>query len=237
MQNGQKWWEFKMQSTNEAELYLYIEIADWGGGYSAHSAQSFKAELDNLGNIDVLNMYINSPGGDVFEGAAIYNMLKRKEFFKRVYIDGLAASIVSMIATVGDEVIMPSNTMMMIHNAWGVRQGNHIALRKAADDLERITSSMKQAYLEKSAGKLDEETLTNLMDSESWLTAQKCHDYGLCDKIIGAKQIAAKWDGSFFNAKNYRNVPKDLLAVNNSADETYLKEMMLYIERVKNKIQ
>lgn len=238
MLDSKKWWEFKMQATNEAELYLYIEIADWGGGYCAHSAQSFKAELDSLGNIDVLNMYINSPGGDVFEGSAIYNMLKRKPFFKNVYIDGLAASIVSMIATVGDKVIMPSNTMMMIHNAWGTRQGDHILLRKAADDLERITGSMKQAYLEKSNGKLDEETLTKLMDDTTWLSAQECFDYGLCDEVVGAKQIAAKWDGSIFNAMNCRNLPENVLNYSKTRIENSVKtEEKLFSERIKNKLK
>ena len=92
-----KYWEFKNKTNNEADLYLYIEIADWGGGYAAHSAQSFKNELDGLGEIDVLNIYINSPGGDVFEGISILNMLKRKKCVKNVYIDGLAASIASAI--------------------------------------------------------------------------------------------------------------------------------------------
>ena len=75
-----KYWEFKAKANDptEADLYLYIEIASWGGGYCAHSAQSFKSELDALGDINVLNVYINSPGGDVFEGNSIYNMLKRK---------------------------------------------------------------------------------------------------------------------------------------------------------------
>jgi len=119
MLQSKKWWEFKMQAGNEADLYLYIEIASWGGGYCAHSAQSFKDELDNIGAIDTLNIYINSPGGDVFEGNTIYNMLKRKTYTKNVYVDGIAASIASIIAMAGDKIIMPSNTMMMIHNARG----------------------------------------------------------------------------------------------------------------------
>ena len=87
-----KYWEFKNKSNNEADLYLYIEIASWGGGYTAHSAQSFKDELDGLGNIDVLNIYINSPGGDVFEGISILNMLKRKKFLEVIpYTDSIPA--------------------------------------------------------------------------------------------------------------------------------------------------
>lgn len=205
-EKNKKYWEFKAKSKDEADLYLYIEIASWGGGGYAHSAQSFKRELDALGEIKILNVYINSPGGDVFEGNAIYNMLKRKaqKCTLNIYIDGLAASIASVIATAG-RVIMPNNTMMMVHNAWAYTVGNAQELRKFADTLDKINLTIKQAYLNKAEGKLDEVAITELMDNEIWLTAQECFDYGLCDEIIGEKQIAAKFDMSLL--KNYKNVP------------------------------
>ena len=90
-----KYWEFKNKSDIESDLYLYSEIDSWGDGEYAHSAKSFKNELDALGDIGTLNIYINSPGGDVFEGVSIANMLKRKKCVKNIYIDGLAASIAS----------------------------------------------------------------------------------------------------------------------------------------------
>ena len=80
----------------------------------------------------------------------------------------------------GDKIIMPSNAMMMIHNA-GLTIGNSKDLRKLADDLIKVNASIRQAYLDKAGDKLDEETLINLMDNETWLTAQECFDYGLCD--------------------------------------------------------
>lgn len=202
---SKKYWEFKNKSNNEADLYLYIEIASWGGGYAAHSAQSFKQELDDLGNIDTLNIYINSPGGDVFEGVTIMNMLKRKKCTKNIYVDGLAASIASVIAMSGDNIIMPSNAMMMIHNAWTVAMGNSNEFRKLADDLEKINTSIRQAYLDKAGDKLDEATLINLMDNESWLTAQECYDYGLCDQVGENTSIAAKFDLNVLS--KYRNTP------------------------------
>ncbi|ARE87108.1 head maturation protease, ClpP-related [Clostridium formicaceticum] len=207
MPENKKYWEFKNKSADEADLYLYIEVASWGGGYYAHSAKSFKRDLDALGDIKTLNIYINSPGGDVFEGNAIYNMLKRKakNCQINVYIDGLAASIASVIAMAGN-VFMPSNAMMMVHNAWCLTWGNAKELRDTANALEKIDTSIKQTYLNKAGDKLDEETLTDLLDNETWLTAQECLDYGLCDEIIGEKQVAAKFDNSIF--KNYRNVPK-----------------------------
>lgn len=200
-----KYWEFKNKTSTEADLYLYIEIASWGAGYSAHSAQSFKQELDDLGEIETLNIYINSPGGDVFEGNTIMNMLKRKKCTKNVYIDGLAASIASVIAMAGDKIIMPSNAMMMIHNAWTYAIGNSKDLRKLADDLDKVNASIRQAYLDKAGDKLDEETLINLMDNETWLTAQECFDYGLCDVVGEDKNIAAKFDLNLLN--QYKNIP------------------------------
>lgn len=200
-----KYWEFKNKTSTEADLYLYIEIASWGAGYSAHSAQSFKQELDDLGEIETLNIYINSPGGDVFEGNTIMNMLKRKKCTKNVYIDGLAASIASVIAMAGDKIIMPSNAMMMIHNAWTYTAGNSKDLRKLADDLDKVNASIRQAYLDKASDKLDEETLINLMDNETWLTAQECFDYGLCDVVGEDKNIAAKFDLNLLN--QYKNIP------------------------------
>jgi ATP-dependent Clp protease protease subunit len=206
MPKNQKYWEFKNKTDDEADLYLYIEIASWGGGGYAHSAQSFKRELDALGEIKTLNIYINSPGGDVFEGSAIYNMLKRKakNCALNIYIDGLAASIASVIAMAG-KVIMPSNAMMMIHNAWCYTAGNSKDLRDTANSLDKIDISIRQTYLNKSGDKLDDETVSDLMDKETWLTAQECLDYGLCDEIIAEKQVAAKFDNSIF--KNYKNVP------------------------------
>lgn len=205
---NQKYWELKNKTDDEADLYLYIEIASWGGGGYAHSAQSFKRELDALGDIKTLNIYINSPGGDVFEGNAIYNMLSRKakNCQLNVYVDGLAASIASVIAMAGTKVKMPSNSMMMVHNAWCYTYGNSKDLRDMANALDKIDISIRQTYLNKAGDKLDDETITDLMNKETWLTAQECLDYGLCDEIIGEKQVAAKFDSKIFS--NYKNVPK-----------------------------
>lgn len=205
-----KYWEFQNKSSDEADLYLYIEIASWGGGGYAHSAQSFKRELDALGDIKTLNVYINSPGGDVFEGSAIYNMLKRKAKVCNVYayIDGLAASISSVIPMGVTKIFMPSNAMMMVHKAWCYTAGNSNDLMNTAQALMKIDTSIKQAYLDRAGDKLDDETITDLMEKETWLTARECLDYGLCDEVIDAKQVAAKFDDTIL--KNYKNVPENL---------------------------
>ncbi|BAU27626.1 ATP-dependent Clp protease protease subunit [Aneurinibacillus soli] len=205
---SKKFWEFKNQTSTEADLYLYIEIASWGGGYYAHSAKSFKGELDSLGEIKTLNVYVNSPGGDVFEGVAIYNMLKRHKAHVNVHVDGLAASIASVIAMAGDTIYMPSNAMLMIHNAWMYTAGDSNALREAADMLDKVNTSLRQSYLDKAGDALSEEDLTTLMDNETWLTAQEAFDYGLCDVVGESKQVAASISKDLF--AKYRNVPEEV---------------------------
>ncbi|CAH1230700.1 ATP-dependent Clp protease proteolytic subunit [Paenibacillus allorhizoplanae] len=202
---SKKFWEFKNQTTDEADLYLYLEIASWGGGFYAHSAKSFKGELDALGELKTLNVYINSPGGDVFEGVAIYNMLKRHKAHVNIHVDGLAASIASVITMAGDTIIMPSNAMMMIHNAWMYTAGNSKDLREAADMLDKVDTSIRQSYLTKAGDKLSEEDLITLMEAESWLTAQEAYDYGLCDVVGEVKQVAALANNGLL--AKYRNVP------------------------------
>lgn len=223
---SKKYWEFKNKGANEADLYLYIEVASWGGGYAAHSAQSFKDELDSLGNIETLNIYINCPGGDVFEGVAIANMLSRKPCVKNVYIDGIAASIASVIAMAGDNIYMPSNAMMMVHNTMIGAFGYAGDLRAAADTADKITASIRQTYLDKAGDKLDEAVITNLMDAESWLTAQECLDYGLCTEITAPVQAVACLDAKYKDI--YKKAPTNLLqsadnkitAVTNKNDDT-----------------
>lgn len=230
MPQNKKYWEFKNQSNNEADLYLYIQIASWGGGYSAHSAQSFKQELDDLGDISTLNVYVNSPGGDVFEGAAIFNILnrKKKKCQVNVYVDGLAASIASVIAMAGSKIIMPSNSMMMIHNPWCYTGGNAIELRKTADDLDKVSISIRQAYLDRAGDKLDEDTLKTLLDNETWLTAQECYDYGLCDEVGDEKNIEASINDEIFS--HYKNIPKSFIK-----DEREIKEEQ-NIDEIANKV-
>ena len=173
------------------------------------TAKSFKEDLDNLGDIDTLNIYINSPGGSVFQGQAIYSIIKRHKAKINVYVDGVAASIASVIAMSGDAIFMPRNSMMMIHNPWTCAWGNANELRKQADDLDKIRESLIEAYLSKAGDKLSRETLIEIMDNETWLTAQECYDYGLCDELIEEKEIAASINTELF--AKYKNTPNELL--------------------------
>ena len=133
--------------------------------------KDFKADLDRLGEIKNLNIYINSGGGDVFAGQAIHSMLARHTAFKTVYVDGLAASIASVIVMAGDKIIMPRNAMMMIHNAWTIAAGNKESFRKLADDMEKIDESIVTTYADKTG--LESEEIKALMEAETWMTAEE----------------------------------------------------------------
>ena len=171
---------------NEADLELYDDI-----GEEYDSITQFLRE--NQG-VDTINVHINSNGGFVFEGITIHNVLKGSGKTINVIIDGLAASIASVIAMAGDTVKMYPTSQMMIHNCWTYCQGNANELRKIADQMDGIMESSKIAYLSKAKEKLPKETLDELLDEETYLTAQMCYDYGLCDEIIGVdpKQKAQK---------------------------------------------
>ena len=195
--------------TSTPELFIDGEIVSDEYEDSDTSAAGFRDALKSLGDAKVINLHINSPGGSVFEGIAIYNMLKQNSAHINVYVDGLAASIASVIAMSGDAIFMPSNAMMMIHNPWTFAVGNANELRKQADDLDQITKSSIQTYLAKAGDKLDEDTLKDLMDNETWLTAQEAVDYGLADEVMEANKAAASIDQRF--AERYLHVPKQLL--------------------------
>ena len=184
-------WELKQAAESGVlELYIYGDVEaetfnweEWRYEPSANSAQHFREELAKYPDASEIRIYINSYGGSVFEGTAIYNQLKRHPAHKTVYVDGFACSIASVIAMAGDEVVMPRNTMMMIHNMWSCVCGNAAELRKAADDLDIINDAGRQAYLSKVGDKLTEEKLAEMMDAETWLTAEQCIEYGLADRL------------------------------------------------------
>lgn len=208
-----KFWNFKASDEKTGELILYgdISASTWWG--DEITPQQFKSDLDALGDIENLNIFINSGGGDVFAGQAIHSMLKRHAAFKTVYIDGLAASIASVIAMVGDKIVMPKNASMMIHNAWAITTGNKDDLRKMADDLEKVDAGIVATYVEKTG--LDEAEVIELMDAETWFTAAEAVEKGFADEMEDAKKIAASIDGDFlvfgdqrFAAERYRHIPK-----------------------------
>lgn len=219
-----------------ADVFIYGEITKWAWEeYGEVSSVTFKNELDKLGDVETIHLYINSDGGSVFEGVTIYNMLKRHQARIIVHIDALAASIASVIAMAGDEIRMPSNSMLMVHNAWTYAVGNAEKLRKAADDLDRINQSAMIAYQDKAGEKLDDATLKQLLDDESWLSAEKAFDYGLCDVVEAANEMVASVSEE---AKNrYSNIPQQLLQQSTSpkmCDEEKEKRQQIIAKSQRN---
>lgn len=214
-----------------ADVFIYGEITKYAWEeYGEVSSITFKNELDALGDgLETINLYINSPGGSVFETMAIIAMLQRHPAEIISHIDALAASCASVLPMISKRVIMYNNSMMMIHNAWTYAWGNANELRKAADDIERINQSMIQFYLDRAGDKLDADTLKQLLDAETWLTAEEAMNYGLCDEIISANNAAACIDEKW--SKKYQNVPSQLLQQSvvseMSAEEKAIREKIL----------
>jgi ATP-dependent Clp protease protease subunit len=227
---------FSMQAQGDtAEILIYDEIGAsfWGGGVSpSQLAQDLKA----LGDIKTLNVRINSPGGDVFDGATIYNQLVQHPATINVYVDGLAASAASLVAMAGDKICMADNAMMMIHNAWACMCGDHNDLRTFADVLQKISETMCATYAKRSGMKASE--VQKLMDKETWFNAQECVDDGFADEIVQPDEANAKTK-AVFDLSHYKNVPKGMVqqpAASSSAivpPDFYLERLKLY-QRTQN---
>ena len=206
-----KFWEFKnVVNGFSADLYIYNEISSWDDE-DVTSASSFKQELDTIGDVKNINLYVNSPGGSVGDGLTIASLIARNPAYVTAYVDGMACSIASVIVCSADKVVMGKSSLLMIHNALsgGFMFDNAKGFRKLADDLDKVTASLRQMYLSKAKDKLTEDKLIELMDSESWLGAKESMELGLCDEILDTNKMVAKLPMKFIN--KYINVPKELL--------------------------
>ena len=217
MGKDKKFWEVKAAANDVGELYIYGDIASHKWDDTDVTVKDFAEDLKALGDLKILNIYLNSLGGSVFQGQAIYSILKRHSAHKNVYIDGIAASIASVIAMAGDTISMPKNSMVMIHNPWTFVMGNSADLRKEADALDKIRESMIVAYMDKIQDKTSEEQLVELLDAETWLSAQDCFDRGFCDEILDAKEIAASCLDSEM-LSNYKNTPDSIKNLQKGVD-------------------
>ena len=196
-----RWYDFRAQAKSVAETVIYDEIGAFG-----IPAKAFLDELKALGPVAELTVRINSPGGSLFDGVAIYNALKRHDAVVTVWIDGIAASIASMIAMAGDEVVMPENAMLVLHDPSGLVMGTAADMRAMAEALDRMKAGMVAAYRDKS-GRSDAE-IEALMAAETWLSAREAVALGLADRIEPPVKMAAHFDLSRF-----RNTPPQLAAL------------------------
>ena len=198
--NNQSWYSIKAKANDTAEISIYDEIGFWGV-----SAASFAQDLKDCGNnLKQINLHIHSPGGDVFDGIAIYNLLKNHPANVTVYIDGLAASMASVIAMAGNEIIMPENAMMMIHKPWGIQGGDAEDMRKYADLLDRVENTLIPAYASKT-GKTPEE-LAEMLSAETWLNGKECVEQGFADKL--AEPLVAMASIKSRKLEDFENMPK-----------------------------
>lgn len=173
------------ENGDTADLYIFGEISSYGQWYEDdpdRSAYNIVNELKKTSAKNI-NVHINSMGGDVGEGLAIYNTLKNSGKNVTTYCDGFACSAASVVFMAGSERVMSRETLLMIHNAWTVSVGNADGLRKDADDLDKINETMSNAYLE--GTNISKEDLKALMDNETWITADEAMQYGFATKIIG----------------------------------------------------
>jgi len=179
----------KKTGDKRGEMYLYEAIGDsWFGGITAKAvADSLKA----IGAVDVLDVFLNSPGGSVFEGLAIYNMLQRFNAKKVVHVDGIAASIAATVLLAGDERNIASNGMVMIHDPWGMSAGTADEMRKAAESLDKVREVIVDTYVVRTGGKADE--LSAMMSAETWMNAEDALQHGFATAITGAVQLEAKF--------------------------------------------
>ncbi len=212
-----KFYEIKNIIPNtSADLYLYGEIVtndiDWWTGEKDKTLvglQSFKEELDNLGNISELNIFMNTPGGEVFVATTICSMLQRlKDFGTKIhtYVDGLCASAGTFILMMGDDINIYENSVIMIHKPINCCYGNAIDFQKCIDVLDTIeNSTMIPLYMKKS--KVDQEEIKELINEESWLGAERIDEVFNVNLIKEQKQVAACVSDIF---KKYKNVPQNL---------------------------
>lgn len=195
----------------KAEVLIYEQIGKdfWDG--SGVTAKGFVEDLAKLGELDEITVRINSPGGSVSDGIAIYNALKQNPAKVTVHVDAAAYSIASVIAMAGDQILMAANAMMMIHDPWSIVVGNADEMRRAASILDINAGVLASTYAARTGKSVDE--IRELMKAETWMTAQQAVEMGFADEAMEALPMAASFDLSRF-----RNVPDAVLAMSARSD-------------------
>lgn len=202
-----KWFKIENKA-DKAEIWIYEQIGEdfWSGGGT--TAKSFQKEFAGI-KASQIDLHINSPGGEVFDGLTIYNLIKQHPANVTTYIDGLAGSIASVIALAGDKVIMAENALYMIHQPWGRAIGNAEELRKMAATLDKVSDSIRMAYIDKSGKDMQE--INDMMSAETWFSAQEAKEYGFVDEITEEMDMAACARFAPIMAKyGFKKIPKSI---------------------------
>jgi len=200
-----KWYDIRAEADETAEILIYDEISSWGV-----DAKQFVKDLAGV-TAKSIRLRMNSPGGNVFDGIAIYNALKSHPATVRVEVDGLAASIASIIAMAGDTIHMATNAFLMIHNAWAFAIGDSEEMRKMADVLDKIDTTMVRTYADRSGSTARD--IRKMMTDETWMTADEAKEMGFCDSVGDPVEAAAELAQVFdFSKFKYNRVPEKLRA-------------------------
>lgn len=176
------WYRLQNKAGEKAALYIYDEIGYWGD-----TAKSLTDALKDVDS-DAIDVHVNSPGGDIFDGLAIYQALKSHRASITVKIDGLAASIASVIAMAGDRIVMAPKASMMIHDGWTMSVGNAEDLRKTADLLDKQSQIIASVYADRNALGYGEDHYRALMRVETWFSADEALEAGLVDEVEGREK-------------------------------------------------
>ena len=220
----------KNLENEKAELHFYGEIVsdEWEKWSDLDTCpEDVLNYLSKIENSKELDIYINSGGGSVFAGLGIYNILKRHKGRKTVYVDGLAGSIASIIAMVGDEIIVPSNSFIMIHKPLCGVIGNANDMREMADTLDRIEEGLINTYKTKLKDNVDIETIKAMVNVETWLTGEEASKY-FNITVTEANKMIAKVDTNLLNS--YKNVPENLKTKDiNMAEDLAIKNKEIEI--------
>jgi len=189
-----------MNAGKSVEIFIYEPIGGWLGGITPQAvADSLKA----AGSVETINLRINSPGGDVFDGVSIYNQLKRHPARVEVDIDGVCASIATIVAMAGDKIRMAANGSFMIHEPYGGATGSAADLRRRADLLDQTRENILDTYVART--KADRVRLSDMMEAETWMRAGDALDLGFVDEVTDEIEMAACFDLSLF-----KNPPSNL---------------------------
>ena len=200
----ESWYSIKALSRGMAEILLYDEIGALG-----ITAQQFAAELKALGDLSLISLRIHSPGGSIVDGTAIYNLLKHHPARVEAHIDGVAASMASVIAMAADIVFMPANAMMMVHRPWGIQGGEADDMRRYADLLEKLEGSMVAAYMAKT--KKSEADIKALLKAETWMDGREAVAAGFADQLTEPLAAAAHLNSK--RMQEFNHMPEALKAL------------------------
>lgn len=218
--------EIRNQTETEADLCFFGDISseslgEWQKYYPEDKApKDVQDFLDQLDGISRINVHINSGGGSVFGGIAIYNILKRYDAEITVYVEGIAASIASVIAMAGDRIIIPANAQMMIHKPSSIAWGNADEMRKEADILDGCQKVILNTYMEHVKEGVTAEDINALINAETWKNGEEWQEY--FDIEVSEKSYAAACDSKYFD--EYNHTPEQLKKGHGMVEMDYMAE-------------